>query len=114
MNTDTIFSLVQATIGTASEMISQIAWFFAIGAAAKWLSVSFPLLMLFSVFLKTRKTITDETKRGSVTLATWILLAVTIYTATNGVAHLLQAATAPSIYVADQFGIISDLWKGKP
>lgn len=104
MDTQQVIDIIKATGGTVSELISQAAFFFAIQQASKWLSISLPLLILFSVLLKIAKTnkvsgMSDE-KVGIYVLVAWLAFAGTLFTGVRGVAHLIQAAVSPAIYVA--------------
>jgi hypothetical protein len=111
MSPEQITQILNAASGNLSTLISQVAWFFAIGWAAKWLSFSFPLLMLFSVFMKVKKNMSDDVHKGFTSIVGWILLAVSLYTGTRGVAHLLQAGLAPTVYVANESGFLPELLK---
>ena len=108
MDTTQIIEIVKATAGSASVLINQVAWFFAIQQAAQWLSFSFPLLMLFSVMHKLRSKF-PETSAGAMGLVAWILLALAIGTGVRGAAHLAQASLAPTVYAAEAVGSVQKL-----
>jgi hypothetical protein len=109
MNTESLIQVINATSTGTSALLSQIAWFLAIGQAAHWLSYSLPLMLLFSVIMKVRKNLEDKTKGGLLVLVGWGLLALSVHTGTKGIAHLLQAGLSPGIYVADHSGIVNKL-----
>jgi hypothetical protein len=109
MNTESLIQVINATSTGTSALLSQIAWFLAIGQAAHWLSYSLPLMLLFSVIMKVRKNLEDKTKGGLLALVGWGLLALSVHTGTKGIAHLLQAGLSPGIYVADHSGIVNKL-----
>jgi hypothetical protein len=114
MSSEQIIQLLSATTGNVSTLISQVAWFFAIGWAAKWLSFSFPLLLLFSVFMKVKKQFSSDADKGLVSIVGWILLCASLYTGTRGAAHLLQAGLAPTVYVASEAGLLPEILKTVP
>jgi hypothetical protein len=120
MNTETIIEIIKATSHTVDSLIAQIAWFFAIRAAAHWLSVSLPLILIGSVFFRlasTEKSLGNIQKAGTFILAAWVMIGASLYTGVNGMAPLLQAAVSPSIFVAteasDLSHLISSLKKGQ-
>ena len=113
MNTEQIIEIVKATAGSIDSLIQQTAYFFAVQASAKWLSVSLPLLILFSITLKVKSTLKDEinaAKLGMLTLLAWGFFAVTLFTGVRGIAHIVQASLAPSIYAASELGGIEKLF----
>ncbi len=115
MNTEYIIQIINATAGATGNLINQLAWFFSIGAAAKWLSCTLPLLILFGILIKIASTLKAEGKPtelvGKVIFVAWVLFAGTLYTGVRGVAHIMQAAVAPMVYVASEVGSISDVIK---
>lgn len=115
MNTEQIIEVIKATAGTLDSLISQFAYFFAIQAASKWFAVSLPLLILFGIMLKLASTFkaagSSAQTVGSMVLAAWVLFAITLYSSVRGASHILQAAMAPSIYVASEMGDISQVLK---
>jgi hypothetical protein len=115
MNTEQIIEVIKATSGTLDSLISQFAYFFAIQAASKWLAVTLPLLIVFGIMLRIAATFKAEGSShqtvGSIVLVAWMLFAVTLYTGVRGVSHILQAAMAPSIYVASEMGDLSQVLK---
>ncbi len=109
-----VLDLLKVGLQGASDLINQVAWFLAIGQATKWLSLSLPALVLFSVIMKVNKNTKpsdEKTKevKGVFTIIGWLLFAFTVYTGTHGLGHLLQASLAPSIYVADNLGVLKDI-----
>ncbi len=112
MDTTQVIEIIKATAGSIDSLISQIAFFFAIGQASFWLSFSLPLLIMFSVLQKLAKTFPSETQKGTLVLLAWICFSLTLFTGVRGIAHLAQAAAAPSVYVAAEFGQVGELIKG--
>ena len=109
MNTEAIIQIINTTAGATSGLITQVAWFLAIGQAANWLSLSFPALLLFTVIMRVKKNTrpsSDEErgKLGVLVLIGWLLFAFTTYTGVKGIAHMAQAGFAPTIYVTDSLG----------
>jgi hypothetical protein len=114
MDTQSIIEIIKAISGTTDSLISQIAWFFAIGAAAKWLSFTLPCLLMGSLLLRISKNLAEKAIHWKPIFSTfgWAFICVTIYTGTKGVAHLAQAAVAPSFYIAAEIGQVDELLKG--
>ena len=116
MDTTQIIEIVKATSGTLDSLVSQTAYFFAIGAASKWLSFSLPLLVLFGIFLRVASTLKASGSKpetvGLLVIASWVLFSLTLFTGVKGVSHIVQAAVAPSIYVATEFGEVAEVLKG--
>lgn len=115
MNTEQIIEVIKATSGTLDSLISQFAYFFAIQAASKWFAVTLPLLILFGIILRLASTFkaagSSEQTVGTMILTAWVLFAITLYSGVRGISHVLQAAVAPSIYVASEAGDIGQLLK---
>lgn len=115
MNTEQIIEVVKATAGSLDSLISQFAYFFAIQAASKWLSITLPLLILFGILLRLASTFkvngSSHQTAGTFVLVAWIMFAATLFTGVRGVAHIVQAAMAPSIYVASEIGGVDELLK---
>jgi hypothetical protein len=115
MNTENIIQVINATAGATGNLLNQLAWFFSVGAAAKWLSCSLPLLILFGILMKIAVTLKAEGKPtetvGKVVFVAWVLFAGTLYTGVRGVAHILQASLAPLVYVASEVGSVTELIK---
>jgi hypothetical protein len=115
MNTESIIQIINATAGATTDLIGQLAWFFSIGAAAKWLSCSLPLLILFGILMKIASTLKAEGKPtetiGKIIFTAWLLFAGTLYTSVRGVAHIIQASVAPIVYVATEVGSVADIIK---
>lgn len=109
MNTEQLIQVINATANSAGSLLNQVAWFMAVGQAASWLAYSFPLLVMFSVIMRIKKNQDEDTTKGGLALVGWTILCITVFTATKGIAHLIQAGMAPSIYVADQIGILTAL-----
>lgn len=110
MNTENIISIIQATGDTMSEVVFQIAMFFAIHQAAFWLSITFPCFLLYGLFMRVVKgAATEDSPLIQLKVIAYLLLAVTLFTGTRGVAHFAQAAVSPVIYVANEFGVIQKL-----
>lgn len=109
MDTSQIIQIINATSANVSTLISQVAWFFAIQSAAHWLSFTLPCLLMFSVLLrlaKTSKTMEQVETAGRFVLFAWIFFAASLYTGVRGLAHVAQAAVAPTVYVASEIGEI--------
>jgi hypothetical protein len=115
MNQEMIISIINQVGGTASQLVTQIAFFFAIKAAASWFSFTLPCLLLFGVLLKiakTQKTLDgNDSKVGGTILAAWIVFSLSLFTGTRGVAHILQAALSPVVYTATEVGDITQVLK---
>lgn len=115
MDSATIIEIVKASSGSIDNLISQTAWYFAVQAAARWFSVTLPLLILFGIFLKVSQTLKVAASKpevvGALVITAWVLFAATLFTGVRGLAHVVQAAVAPSIYVASEVGGIVELLK---
>jgi hypothetical protein len=115
MNAQQIIEIVGAASGSVSELLSQLAWFFSVQAAAKWLSISLPLLILFGVLMKVATTLkvtgADAGKVGIAIFTAWVFFAGTLFTGVRGLAHVVQAFTAPAVYVLSEVGDISEAIK---
>lgn len=109
MEATQIIEIIKATAGSLDSLIQQVAYFFAIGQAAFWLSFSFPLLIMFSVLQKVAKLFDSVNSRGLLVLAAWVCFSLTVFTGVRGLAHIAQAAAAPSIYVASEVGQLQTL-----
>lgn len=113
MNTENILKIIEATGDTVSDLIFQIAMFFAIHQAAFWLSITFPCLLLYGLLLRIAKgAATEDSPLVGLKVAAYVLLAVTLFTGTRGVAHFAQAALSPVIYVANEIGALDKLLPG--
>jgi hypothetical protein len=113
MDINMMIEILKTVGAPITELINQVAWFLAIGAASKWLSITFPCLILFSVFIRMGNSMQqeDKSKEGELKFLAWILVAVTIYTGVRGTSHVMQAAFAPTVYIATEFKEASDLLK---
>ena len=114
MNQEMIISIIKATAGSLDSLISQVAWMLAVQAAAHYLSVTLPLVLVGSILLRlaaTEKGLGNHAKAGSFILAAWVLFAGSLFTGVRGVAPLAQAALSPSVYVAMEAGDILKLIK---
>ena len=115
METSAIIEIIKATAGSLDSIISQLAWFFAIKAAAGWLSFTLPCLLLFGVLHKVAKSYnatSQHEKAGAFILIAWIVFCGALYTGTKGIAHVAQAAVSPSVYVALEAGDLLNVLKG--
>lgn len=113
MEINQIIEVVKATAGSLDSLISQTAWFFAIKSSAHFLSIGIPLLVLFGIMLRIAATIkvqgASAEKVGSIIFGAWLIFGISLWSTVNGLAPLLQAATAPSVYVASEIGGLEKL-----
>jgi hypothetical protein len=113
MRAEQIIEIIKATAGTASDLVNQLAWFFALGAASRWFAYSLPLLILFGVLLRIAATLKADGAQsgtiGKVIFFAWVLFGATLYSSTRGFGHILQAAFAPTIYLAIETGVLDAL-----
>ncbi len=113
MSVESIISIINATGDTVSHIIFQVAMFFAIQQASTWLSITFPCLLLYGLFLRIAGgAATSESPLVGLKVAAYILLAVTLFTGVRGASHILQAAVSPSVYVASEIGAIDKIIQG--
>jgi hypothetical protein len=116
MNTESIIQIVSAAAASTGQLVTQLAWFFSIQAAAGWLSISLPLLIIFGVLMKAAATLKAQDSNnhmavGKLIIIAWIVFAGTIFTGVRGMAHVVQAAFAPTIYVMSEVGQIGEAIK---
>lgn len=113
-----IVTIIQQTGGTISQLITQIAFFFAVQAASQWLSFSLPCLLLFSVLLKiakSQKSLTNEgasERAGLTVFFAWLFFSASLFTGVRGISHIVQASLAPIVYVTSEIGGIEKLIEG--
>jgi hypothetical protein len=103
MNTDQLIQVVNGAVGGINTLISQVAWFIAIGNAASLFSVSVPLMMLTRLFSSIHdKHIKDNTQgyTGYCKVMAGVLFAISMGYGVKGLSHLVQAGIAPAIYTA--------------
>jgi hypothetical protein len=115
MDTNQVIEIIKATSGSIDSFISQLAWFFAVKAAADWLSFTVPLLLLFSVLLRIASSLKVEggsaEKRGGVIFFAWVFFGIAMFTGVKGMAPVLQAALSPSVYVMFEAGDMYEVIK---
>lgn len=114
METQQIIEIIKATAGSVDHLITQLAFFMAITAAAHWLSFTLPLLLVGGIFLRISKSEAalpngNTAVSGSLIIVAWLGFGLAIFTGVRGVAPVLQAALAPSIYVATEVGGVDKL-----